>query len=151
MQWGTRQFQFIFTPTNHKRVMPANWRPCLCYPTNSPIATRLGLCSSLRGSQSPSLLVPTRDLFCDVIHGPTISARHLALLAGSLTQTRVSSQISCNLTPTLCRSITRVNHITIAPLRRTGEIVIWFLWCMNRSHPRLPGLIFDTRDLQMGN
>ena len=28
MQWGTRQSQSIFGPTNHKRVMPANWRPC---------------------------------------------------------------------------------------------------------------------------
>ena len=28
MQWGTRQSQSIFRPTNHKRVMLANWRPC---------------------------------------------------------------------------------------------------------------------------
>ena len=26
---GTRKSQFIFRPANHKRVMPANWRPCL--------------------------------------------------------------------------------------------------------------------------
>ena len=42
MQWDTRQSQPIFRPTNHKRVMPANWRPCLiphwqsyCYQTVS--------------------------------------------------------------------------------------------------------------------
>ena len=29
MQWGTGQSQSIFWPTNHKRVMPANLRPCL--------------------------------------------------------------------------------------------------------------------------
>ena len=29
MQWGTGQSQSIFRPTNHKRVMPANRRPCL--------------------------------------------------------------------------------------------------------------------------
>ena len=29
MQWGTRQSQPIFRPTSHKRVMPANQRPCL--------------------------------------------------------------------------------------------------------------------------
>ena len=29
MQWGTRQSQSIFRPTNHKRVMPANRRQCL--------------------------------------------------------------------------------------------------------------------------
>ena len=29
MQWGTRQSQSIFRCTNHKRVMPDNWRPCL--------------------------------------------------------------------------------------------------------------------------
>ena len=29
MQWGTGQSQSIFRPTNHKRVMPANLRPCL--------------------------------------------------------------------------------------------------------------------------
>ena len=29
MQWGTRQSQFIIRQTNHKRVMPASWRPCL--------------------------------------------------------------------------------------------------------------------------
>ena len=28
-QWGARQCQSVFIPTNHKRVMPANWRPCL--------------------------------------------------------------------------------------------------------------------------
>ena len=28
MQWGTRQSQSIFRLTNHKSVMPANWRPC---------------------------------------------------------------------------------------------------------------------------
>ena len=26
MQWGTRQSQSIFRPTNHKSVMPTNWR-----------------------------------------------------------------------------------------------------------------------------
>ena len=31
MQWGTGQSQSIFRLTNHKRVMPANWRPCLIY------------------------------------------------------------------------------------------------------------------------
>ena len=46
MQWGTRQSQSLSRLTNHKRVMPANWRPCLI-PADSPIATRLGLCSSL--------------------------------------------------------------------------------------------------------
>ena len=46
MQWDTRKSQSIFRTTNHKSVMPANWRPCLiphwqshCHP--------LGLCSSL--------------------------------------------------------------------------------------------------------
>ena len=29
MQWGTRQSQSIFRPASHKRVIPANWRPCL--------------------------------------------------------------------------------------------------------------------------
>ena len=29
MEWDTRQSHFIFWPTNHKRLMPANWRPCL--------------------------------------------------------------------------------------------------------------------------
>ena len=29
MQWGTRQFQSIFRPTNPKSIMPAKWRPCL--------------------------------------------------------------------------------------------------------------------------
>ena len=29
MQWGTRQSLFIFRPTNHKSMMPANWRPVL--------------------------------------------------------------------------------------------------------------------------
>ena len=28
MQWGTRLSHFISRPTNHKRVTPANWRPC---------------------------------------------------------------------------------------------------------------------------
>ena len=45
MQWGTGQSQSIFRPTNHKRVMPANWRPCLI--PHCPIATRLRLCSSV--------------------------------------------------------------------------------------------------------
>ena len=46
MQWGTRQTQSIFRPTNHK----AWYRPIegqISYTTDSPIATRLGLCSSL--------------------------------------------------------------------------------------------------------
>ena len=42
-----RQSQPTFRPTNHKRVMPTNWRPYL--PTDSPTATRPGLCSSLVG------------------------------------------------------------------------------------------------------
>ena len=46
MQWDTRRSQSIFRSTNHRRVMPANWRPCLI-PSDSPIATRLGLFSSL--------------------------------------------------------------------------------------------------------
>ena len=29
IQWGTRQSQYIFRLTNHKRIMPADWRPCL--------------------------------------------------------------------------------------------------------------------------
>ena len=29
MQWGTRQSQSVLRSTNHKRVMPANWRTCL--------------------------------------------------------------------------------------------------------------------------
>ena len=29
MQWGTRQSQAISRPTNHKSMIPANWRPCL--------------------------------------------------------------------------------------------------------------------------
>ena len=29
MQWGTGQSQSTFRPTNHKKVMPTNWRPCL--------------------------------------------------------------------------------------------------------------------------
>ena len=29
MQWCTRQSQSIYRPTNHKRMMAANWRPCL--------------------------------------------------------------------------------------------------------------------------
>ena len=29
MQWGIRQSQSIFRPTNHKSVMPDNWRPSL--------------------------------------------------------------------------------------------------------------------------
>ena len=45
-EMGTRLYQFTFRPTNHKRVTPASWRPFL-YPTESPIATKLGLCSSL--------------------------------------------------------------------------------------------------------
>ena len=93
MQWGTRQSQSIFRPTNHKRVMPVNWpnsphnlpvpyptmhhseQKCahfcsewcivgygtgalwdlwdwsigghVSYPIDSPIASRLGPCSSL--------------------------------------------------------------------------------------------------------
>ena len=43
----------IFRPTtNQQRVMPANRRPCLV-PTNSPTATRLGLCNSLPGPGTP--------------------------------------------------------------------------------------------------
>ena len=29
INWSTRQSQFIFKPTNHKIVLPANWRSCL--------------------------------------------------------------------------------------------------------------------------
>ena len=53
MQWGTRQSQSIFRPTNDKSVMPTNWRPCRLPHSqsyNTPIATRLGLCSSLAHS-----------------------------------------------------------------------------------------------------
>ena len=46
MQWGTRQSQHIFRATDHKREMQANWMSCLI-PTDSLLATRLGLCSSL--------------------------------------------------------------------------------------------------------
>ena len=28
-QWSTRLSQSIFRPTNHKSLMPANWKPCL--------------------------------------------------------------------------------------------------------------------------
>ena len=46
MQWGIGQSQTIFTPTNHKA-----WCQSIgghvSYPTDSPITTRLGLCSSL--------------------------------------------------------------------------------------------------------
>ena len=45
MQWGTRQSQSIFRPTNHKSVIPTGGH--VPYPTDSPIATRLGLCSRL--------------------------------------------------------------------------------------------------------
>ena len=51
MQWDTRKSQSIFRPTDHKRMMPASWWTCLLppgsYPTDSHIATRLRLCSSL--------------------------------------------------------------------------------------------------------
>ena len=48
MSFNTRQSWPIFRPTNHGRVMPANWKPCLIYLTDSLNATNLGLCSSLR-------------------------------------------------------------------------------------------------------
>ena len=47
MQRGIRQSHSIFRPTNHKRVMPANWRPFLIPPlTVISIATKLGLWNS---------------------------------------------------------------------------------------------------------
>ena len=53
MQWGTRQSQSIFRPTNHKRVLPANWRRHVACHTDSPIAIaiRLGPGSSLMWPQ----------------------------------------------------------------------------------------------------
>ena len=42
MQWRTWQSQSIFRPTNHKSAGHVS------FPTDSPIATRLGLCSSLQ-------------------------------------------------------------------------------------------------------
>ena len=47
MQWGTRQSQSICRPTNHKSSYQAV-RNHVSYPTDSPIATRLGLHSSLQ-------------------------------------------------------------------------------------------------------
>ena len=44
IQRSTRQSQSIFRPTNHKRVMPGGH---VSYPTDSPIASRLRLWSSL--------------------------------------------------------------------------------------------------------
>ena len=50
MQWGARQSQSKFRPTNHTK--PLRWcQPIgghVSYPTDSPTATRLGLCSSLQ-------------------------------------------------------------------------------------------------------
>ena len=56
-----------FRSINHKRVMPANWMPCP-YTIDSPITTRLGLCSSLDKMcfpvWPPSLL---RWIYCVVV------------------------------------------------------------------------------------
>ena len=69
MQCDSRKFWSLFRTTNHKKVMPANRRPCrlnetwppigwhhpfmrVSYPIDSPTATGLGLCSS----QYPDLL-----------------------------------------------------------------------------------------------
>ena len=46
MQWGTRQFQSIFRPTNHKSTMPANWRPCLIPHWQSYCYQAIGLCGN---------------------------------------------------------------------------------------------------------
>ena len=45
MQWDTRQSQFIFRPITKAWCQPV--RGHVLYPTDSPISTRLGLCSSL--------------------------------------------------------------------------------------------------------
>ena len=50
MHWGTRKFQSVFRPTNHKRLMPIGDH--VSFPTDSPITTRLGLCSSLSPTQT---------------------------------------------------------------------------------------------------
>ena len=45
MQWGTRQSQSIFRPTNHKRVMPANkkvWWLCLVPTSTTRFASDVG-------------------------------------------------------------------------------------------------------------
>ena len=47
-------------PINHKRVLPANWRPCP-FSTDSLIATKLGLCSTLMNNRS----IIIRDRFAN--------------------------------------------------------------------------------------
>ena len=72
MQWRTRQSQSIFRSTNHKRVMPANnWSP-RPIPTDSPIATKLGVCNSLMVAAWQNTvhenLVPWEYLFNTLTH-----------------------------------------------------------------------------------
>ena len=63
MQWGTRQSQSIIRPTNHKWVMPVNWRPRFVphwrprfVPHWQAYSRQLGLFSSLAWVWSPLVL-----------------------------------------------------------------------------------------------
>ena len=64
-----RQSQHVLRPTNNKSVMPASWRSCVLYPTDSPSLTdtRLRLWKSLWQPSAPP--VKTR-----LLHSPSLKA-----------------------------------------------------------------------------
>ena len=74
MQWGTRQSQSIFRPTNPKRVLPANWRPCFishwqpyCHQVRTVYQSR-ALMFVVRLSQQPMANTCSREIRHDTTH-----------------------------------------------------------------------------------